>query len=295
MKLKSDKVAAYIKHLSIKDLNKPVLKIFKSKFKKITIVVKNDKNAISITEDELQERYKDWVWMIVKAFKAKYYLLLGIKHLQQNDYLEAWHDFVDAEKGFEDILRLFSVNEWGFLNIDKLLKITTGYMQLINYTGRLIFTSIGMKVIDYQCSICGKKYGKMASCGHYYDKFYNGEICYKRINEFDWEEQSLVYRPRNKHCIMQKINGEHFNQHFDFSHVDFFVENTPNVLIDFIIYESRKKLNLRVNPCTIYGDKIPLDHFKNIGFNGQFKAMEVDKIKPGKLVLEMTIWREYRL
>lgn len=71
--------------------------------------------------------------------------------------------------------------------------------------GTLSTVSIGAIVYDLRCSICGKNLAEEGECEHEKGQYYDGELCYWRVEEMEPKEISYVIVPSDKYALTTKI------------------------------------------------------------------------------------------
>lgn len=111
--------------------------------------------------------------------------------LKEEKYAEAWDFLVEAQMAATNAMQAHHIADH-----------LEGYIARLSAVEEIIFPnhgflSIGGIVRKAECGICGQEYG---TCDHLVGKPYMGELCYRRITEYELEEASLVTNPANKHC-----------------------------------------------------------------------------------------------
>lgn len=71
--------------------------------------------------------------------------------------------------------------------------------------GTLSTVSIGAIVYDLRCSICGKNLAEEGDCEHEKGQYYDGELCYWKVEEMEPKEISYVIVPSDKYALTTKI------------------------------------------------------------------------------------------
>jgi hypothetical protein len=112
--------------------------------------------------------------------------------LKEDNPGSAWDYLVNAQRNARNALQVHSVGDH-----------LTGYIQHLDILEHVLFPpqkfmSVGIIVLEAECSICGEEYGE---CDHIKGKPYMGEQCVRIINHVaQLEDVSIVDNPANKHC-----------------------------------------------------------------------------------------------
>lgn len=139
----------------------------------------------------------------ILSIKCKFLMLIALK---KDDPNKAWDHLIDAQRYGIIAMRAHKIGD----NLGPYIE-TLYLMEKIIFPPQQ-FTSVGIIVSRFRCSICGIEYGE---CEHLERKAYKGKICTKIVEGADdITEIALVEEPASKKCRVNSFFDGEVNRDF---------------------------------------------------------------------------------
>lgn len=151
-----------------------------------------------------QERAKH-IWCLEQILKIKTLFIEAFNLMKNNEFEKAWYnlDRCDIELSFLKSHFDYTNNEFDLLFIEKEIP---KYQELFPYD---YFLSREAIESDFTCSICGSPMGIRNKCRHKVGEIYDGEMCYRIVNNIEFLGTSIVKNPFDKYTILHTKDTEY--------------------------------------------------------------------------------------
>ena len=170
-------------------------------------IIENNLKELKQSEVEAgnQEKAKH-IWCLEQILKIKTLFIEAFNLMKNNDFEKAWYnlDRCDIELSFLKHHFNYNNNEFDLLFIEKEIP---KYQELFPYD---YFSSRETIESDFTCSICGSSMGIRNKCRHKVGEIYNGEMCYRIVNNIELLGISIVKNPFDKYTILH-VEGTEYN------------------------------------------------------------------------------------
>jgi hypothetical protein len=145
------------------------------------------------------EAEKNRLWFVVAFASGTGKYLDAFRQLSRGEFYKGWCTLEEAEVIFA------RQEENAFIpDLDTLVEQRADLIALWQSTFPYRhFVSPGMILKRWECSICGKQSTPVEPCGHVPNRVYAGELCYRRILDFQPREVSIVTDPVQKYSVLQ--------------------------------------------------------------------------------------------
>ena len=137
-----------------------------------------------------------WCYERILSIHDSY--LSAFHDIRDGNYYSAWCSFERVEISLHHLEPHFELDgdEYG---LDFIAKHTKQFQSLFPYK---FFISPAMLVKRKVCSVCGNSISVRNPCGHQVGEIYDGEMCYRKIEEVEIIEVSLVDTPGHKYSVV---------------------------------------------------------------------------------------------
>lgn len=175
----------------------------------LEVIEKLVQEAIIISEEMIKKGDGDSanaslsIMANIISIKCKFLMLIALKNDDPN---KAWDYLIDAQRYGIIAMRAHKIGD-----------ILGPYVETLYLIEKIIFppqqfTSVGIIVSRFRCSICGIEYGE---CEHLERKAYMGKICKKIVEDPDHiTEITLVEEPASKKCRVNSFFDGKVNRDF---------------------------------------------------------------------------------
>jgi len=160
------------------------------------------KDAIGQNDQELAKR----IWCMEQVYKIKSHYLKAFSMLKNKEFSSAWGALDRADIELYFLLRHYDIanNDYQLSYISKTIK----YLQkLFPYRS---FYSREAIVTKKSCTICNQIVRIRNGCGHVVGDIYSGEMCGRKVEEFEILGFSLVENPFDKYTVTY-VQGKEYN------------------------------------------------------------------------------------
>lgn len=146
-------------------------------------------------------------WCLEQTYKVIRHFMTGYKCLQEGRQFDAWNEFDRADIEFSFLRQHLDYS--GYISLVFIEEYIPRFQKLFPYRHFLSRESI---VKSESCSVCGRKVTLRNSCGHQVGEIYNGEQCFRNIDEFEFKGESIVTNPFDKYTVLFP-EGLEYNYH----------------------------------------------------------------------------------
>ena len=150
---------------------------------------------------EENENAANYYWCIRQIYKIQKSYLDMFKNLKSKEYENAWNalERTDIELSFLEQNVEYLNPYTGKFNLEHIKKTIANYEKLFPY---FIFSSREGIIKKEECSICGKTVKLRGGCNHKPGKLYMGEMCSRKITDYQIIAISLVRDPFDKYAVL---------------------------------------------------------------------------------------------
>lgn len=165
-----------------------------------------------------------YIWCLETIQRCQNLFIAAFHFMRACYFVSAWHALAKIERNLQFLARHY---DFGSYPSDKyriaLIACQTERLQgLFPYEW---FFSPGLVVHKKLCTICEQPVSIRRPCGHVVGEIYDGEMCSRRIVDWDILETSFVKNPVNKEGVIF-ISGEAEN--YNYTHVDYVTQRLPH-------------------------------------------------------------------
>ena len=195
------------------------------------------------SKNELQANY---CWCLKQIFDIQKDFLSSINFLKDKEYEKAWCTLEQIEISLGNLEENFEIvqgsDKYHLVFIKQIIK---EYQKLFPYR---YFFSRECIIKSEKCSICDQPISLRNSCGHKVGKLYMGEICCRKVTDFEFKAVCIVTDPFDKYAYL-KIDDKEYN----YGMLENLMKEIDNPYESFFIEITKEK-----NPM-----------YKNVGRNAQ--------------------------
>ncbi|AVX06614.1 SEC-C metal-binding domain-containing protein [Priestia megaterium] len=179
-----EQIKDYFDKFKDKELNKEILECL-SKQKKIEV------------ENNEQLKAKE-IWCLEQVYKIIDDYLMAFKELKDSKFFEAWCSLDRVDITFSFLRKHFNYtgNKYNLEFIEKKVK---EFQKLFPYK---CFMSRESVIKKERCSICNKIVTLRKFCGHKVGEIYNGEQCFRLVEEVEFLGVAIVKDPFDKYAVV---------------------------------------------------------------------------------------------
>jgi hypothetical protein len=149
-----------------------------------------------ITTDEAE---KNRLWFVIAFGSGTEKYLSAFRQLRRGEFYKGWCTLEEAEIIFARQEENAFISDLKPL-VEQRAHLIALWQSAFPYR---YFVSPGMILKRWACSICGKQGTPVEPCGHVPNRVYGGELCYRRILDFQAREVSIVTEPVQKYSVLQ--------------------------------------------------------------------------------------------
>ncbi|HVJ52429.1 MAG TPA: SEC-C domain-containing protein [Aliidongia sp.] len=142
---------------------------------------------------------KNRLWFVQTFAQATTIYLDAYQQMSGGKFMDGWCTLEQAELSFGRLLDNVFIESLVPL-IGQRAELVALWQSLFPYKH---FVSPGMRFKKWACSICGKQSTPIDPCGHIRNRVYDGQLCYRIIQEFEPLEVSIVTDPVQKYSVLQ--------------------------------------------------------------------------------------------
>ena len=146
------------------------------------------KSAKALKAATTNTEEKNWLWIIQTFANATAVYLDAYRQMSRGQFMEGWCTLEEAELGFARLADNAFIESLVPL-IDQRAELIALWQSLFPYRH---FVSPGMRYKKWACSICGKQSTPIDPCGHIQNRVYGGELCFRRLEQAEPLEVSIV-------------------------------------------------------------------------------------------------------
>ncbi|MBY5524295.1 hypothetical protein HFO62_33825 [Rhizobium leguminosarum] len=159
-------------------------------------LAKRTRTRKSITTDSDE---KNRLWFIEAFTDGTKLYLEAYRQIRRGVYFKGWCTLEQAELAFARLEDNPIIPELIPL-VERRADLIALWQSTFPYR---YFASPGMVLKRWACSICGKHSTPVDPCGHIPNRVYAGELCYRRILDYEPREVSIVTDPVQKYSVLQ--------------------------------------------------------------------------------------------
>lgn len=220
---------------------------------------------------ELEDSAKNALWFLETFAICTLKYIDTFRLLRRRKYRPAWDDLERVE------IILSQLDENLFLEEfeSHIVMVLRLVLQLQSTYPYKYFASPEIKMLDWECTICGLKSTPSNPCGHQIGRVYSGKFCGRKITKAKMLGLSIVTNPVQKYSVLIPEGVE-----FDFSVTQFVLERLGGPFQDWsgqwgylrhphskfadVALDSKCPCgsNLHYDECCLMEDGILLDHFQ---------------------------------
>jgi len=179
-------------------------------------------------EDEANQ-----LWREIQALNIAATFVAAIKNIRQKKYRDAWCELEQCEITCKFLSENSNEDFFQESGAQFIEKYVGKWQSLFPYC---VFTSPGMVVGYYTCSICDHKIRPRSRCSHVRGRIYNGELCTHQAHDIEITEISIVTKPVQKYSVM------HDDETLDFSLLDYLCSHINSPFDEWETHWTTKKL-----------------------------------------------------
>lgn len=216
------------------------------------------------------------VWCIEQVYKIQKLYVSMYNNLKQKQYKEAWYNLerIDIELSFLRPNFDYTGNKYNMYFIECVIK---HYTKLFPYQ---YFMSREAIIKSEECSICGKKVSIRGGCKHRVGKLYMGEMCGRKVTEYEFLGMAMVKNPFDKYGVIH-LDGVEYNYYMleslmkelESPYDHWYVEELKMVSKDYADIDRNDKCpcgsGLKYKKCCINKEKELTTHYKVTLLNGK--------------------------
>lgn len=144
-------------------------------------------------------------WILETILKIRLYYITAYELLKQKEYEKAWNSYDRSDINISFLVKHFDFSENQF-DLDFISKQIPKFQKLFPY---FLFTSRESIVKKEVCSICEAEIGIRKKCHHKVGEIYKGEMCCRRVVDFEFLGVSFVENPFDKYTFIKPVDKEY--------------------------------------------------------------------------------------
>jgi len=159
---------------------------------------------ILAVEQDNQVIAKD-LWCLETVYEVLKKYLTAFEKMKVHDFFEAWCslDEADIELSF---LRKHLDYETEFKNVVFIEQAISNFQKLYPYE---YFMSRESVIKKERCSVCEEIVSLRSSCTHEVGEIYNGEMCNRIVEDFEFLGMAIVKNPFDKFSVIMPVEVEY--------------------------------------------------------------------------------------
>lgn len=145
------------------------------------------------------------IWCLEQVYKVIDHFLTAYKKLVDKEYYKAWCELNRAEIELHFLRK--HLNYSG--DLYSLEYIEKNIFQLQKLFPYQIFSSRESTVKKWRCSICKRVITLRNSCNHELGEIYNGEQCFRIVEDIEYHGVAIVTKPFDKYAVIFLEDSEY--------------------------------------------------------------------------------------
>ena len=186
------------------------------------------KQAALVVGDQALAKH---IWCLEHTVEIHQNHIKAHGQLASGNYFGAWCTLEQAELGLRRLRRHFH-EHWEACRLAFIDKVTTALQGLYPYR---LFTSPELLEESKSCTICGKKISIRNPCGHEVGEVYNGELCGRNVDKFQFLGLAMVRDPLQKYSVVFGVDpatgGRQDN--YNYKTVEYLAKRWPAPFLDW--------------------------------------------------------------
>ncbi|EPZ46364.1 SEC-C domain-containing protein [Alicyclobacillus acidoterrestris] len=147
-------------------------------------------------------------WCLEQVYKIVNHYVSAYSCLKENKHFDAWNHYDRADIEFSFLKKHLDYTDNKF----KLLFIYNYIPKFQKLFPYQYFMSRESIVKSEHCSVCGQKLSLRQSCGHHVGEIYNGEQCFRVVDDLEFLGMAIVKNPFDKYTVLFP-QGMEYNYH----------------------------------------------------------------------------------
>jgi hypothetical protein len=236
--------------------------VFLKKYKQTSVHEYEDSNILNelanlkkVYVSEQDEVNSKFICCLESMFRIQYSYKQVWEKLRKKSFYEAWCTLEQCEIGLKRLLKHKTeiFEEFGFSQIfSSVLKLQSLYPYRYFLSPEILEKKV-------RCNICGNIVSMRNHCGHIVGEIYNGEYCYRIVEDLEFLGISLVQEPVQKYSVAFSSDTKTGNKidQFDYQLLEYLLDYIKTDFESWDVIKTTKKFSIEYFKEIDGNDKCP--------------------------------------